>query len=302
MNWDSDIKGFETYLRLEKSVSENTVEAYLHDIQLLRNYLIDFDLKLQPTEITLSHLQSFLEDLNKTEIASTTQSRIISGIRAFYKFLLIEDIISEDPTELLEMPHTLRKLPEVLSNAEIDKMLQTIDRSVDEGVRNAAMLETLYACGLRVSELIELKLSNIYFDEEFVMVTGKGNKQRLVPIHAEALKQIRIYLENIRTHINIKKGNENYVFLNKRGTKLSRVMVFIFIKKIAELAGIRKNISPHTFRHSFATELVQNGADLRSVQEMLGHASITTTEIYTHLNTKFLRETIKKYHPRYSNL
>lgn len=298
MEWNSQIKAFEIYLRLEKSVSKNTVEAYLHDVNLLANYFRKRNNGITPQKVTLKDLQDFLSEISDF-IAPTSQNRIISGIRAFYKYLLIEDIVDTDPTELLEMPKQNRKLPEVLSDQEINLLLDHIDKSTPDGMRNSIMIETLYGCGLRVSELTNLKLSDIFFEEEFIQVIGKGDKQRLVPVNKRALDLIKIYITEVRSHVEIKKGNENYVFLNRLGTKISRITVFNFIKAAAQKAGIKKEISPHTFRHSFATELIQNGADLRAIQEMLGHASITTTEIYTHLDRSFLKDTIEKFHPRY---
>ncbi len=300
-DWKRCIKEFETYLKLERGFSENTVLAYVKDITYFYdNYIENEDgAALAPDQVQLSNLQEFLKNINKAEIAATSQSRMISGIRAFYKYLLLNNQINYDPTELLEMPKTARKLPTVLSHNEIEKMIAQIDRSTPEGTRNLAIIEVLYGCGLRVSELVNLQLSKIYFKEEFILVTGKGDKQRLVPINSQALKMVLLYVENIRNHLAIKKGNEDFVFLNRRGSRLSRIMVFNIIKDLVRKAGISKTVSPHTFRHSFATELVENGADLRAVQEMLGHSSITTTEIYTHLNTKFLRETILKFHPMY---
>ena len=295
VDWNSQIRAFEHYLRLEKAVSKNTLEAYLHDIRRFERYYSD----LSPEEITLNHLQDFLLEINKLGISATSQNRIISGIRAFFRYELLEDIIETDPTELLELSRQTRKLPSVLSDEEVNLLIDHIDKSTPDGMRNSVMVETLYGCGLRVSELINLKLSDIFFEEEFIQVTGKGDKQRLVPINQRALQLIILYIKEVRSQVEIKKGNENYIFLNRLGTKISRVTVFNFIKKAALNAGIKKEISPHTLRHSFATELILNGADLRAIQEMLGHSSITTTEIYTHLDRTFLRETIEKYHPRY---
>lgn len=299
MEWYSQIKNFKTYLQLEKAVSGNTLDAYLHDVNMLAKSLEAKGIT-SPEDVKLQDLQDFLSEINSSfEYAATTQNRIISGIRAFYRYLLIEDIVETDPTELLEMPRQSRKLPEVLSDTEINLLIDHIDKSTPDGMRNSVMLETLYGCGLRVSELINLKLSDIFFEEEFIQVIGKGNKQRLIPINKRALQLILIYVKEVRSHIDIKNGNENYVFINRLGTKVSRVTVFNFIKSAAQKAGIQKEISPHTLRHSFATELIHNGADLRAIQEMLGHSSITTTEIYTHLDRKFLKNTIEKFHPRY---
>ena len=295
--WNRVVSDFEIWLRLEKGLMPNSIDAYLHDVAYLSDYATANS--LIPEEITLTDLQNFLKELNSTDIAATTQCRMISGIRMFFKYLLIEDAITENPAELLDVPKTTRKLPDVLTNNEIDKMLQTLDNSRPDEARNTVMIEVLYGCGLRVSELVDLTLSQLYLDEECLLITGKGNKQRWVPINSGAITVLRNYLTLIRTQIPVKAGHENYVFLNRRGTKLSRVYVFMVIKKAAEAAGIRKQVSPHSLRHSFATELVQNGADLRAVQEMLGHSSITTTEIYTHVSRSYLRATIANYHPRY---
>lgn len=295
--WNRVVSDFEIWLRLEKGLMPNSIDAYLHDVAYLSDYAAANS--LIPEQITLTDLQNFLKELNSTDIAATTQCRMISGIRMFFKYLLIEDAITENPAELLDVPKTTRKLPDVLTNNEIDKMLQTLDNSRPDEARNTVMIEVLYGCGLRVSELVDLTLSQLYLDEECLLITGKGNKQRWVPINSGAITVLRNYLTLIRTQIPTKAGHENYVFLNRRGTKLSRVYVFMVIKKAAEAAGIRKQVSPHSLRHSFATELVQNGADLRAVQEMLGHSSITTTEIYTHVSRSYLRETIANYHPRY---
>jgi integrase/recombinase XerD len=285
------------FLKLEKGLLPNSIDAYIHDVSYLSEY--SRKIALLPEEIKLADLQDFLKELNATEIALTTQCRMISGIRMFFKYLLVEDAIQENPADLLDVPRTTRKLPDVLSNAEVDRMLATLDNSKPDEARNTVIIEILYGCGLRVSELVGLTLSQLYLDEECLLITGKGNKQRWVPINSRAIKLLENYISFIRTQIPIKPGNENYVFLNHRGTKLSRVYVFMIIKKAVESAGIRKAVSPHSLRHSFATELVQNGADLRAVQEMLGHSSITTTEIYTHISRSYLRKTILEYHPRY---
>jgi integrase/recombinase XerD len=295
--WNRTIHDFEIFLKLEKGLLPNTIEAYLRDV----NHLAVFakEMSLPPEEVKLSHLREFLKELNDTEVALSTQARMVSGIRMFYKYLLVEDAIAENPADLLELPRMARKLPDVLTNSEIDRMLQTLDRSRDDEARNAVIIEVLYGCGLRVSELVNLTLSQLYLDEECLLITGKGNKQRWVPINSGAIELLKDYILNIRSSIPIKEGNESFVFLNRRGTRLSRVFVFMIIKKAVELAGIRKTVSPHSLRHSFATELVQNGADLRAVQEMLGHSSITTTEIYTHISRTYLRDTIVNFHPRY---
>jgi integrase/recombinase XerD len=298
LNWKADIIGFKTYLKLEKSLSENSVESYLHDVEKLVQFLELNKLNLNATEIRPQHLRDFLKWIHELGMTATSQARILSGLRAFYKFLLLENVINDDPTELLETPRTMRKLPDTLSQDEIDLILNTIDRSKAEGERNLAMLETLYSCGLRVSELVNLKISDLFLTEGYVRVVGKGDKERLVPIGGMAVKQIKNYRENVRVHIEIKKGEDDILFLNRRGARLTRVMIFTIIKGLAVKAGIRKTISPHTFRHSFATHLVEGGADLRAVQEMLGHESITTTEIYTHLDRSFLKEQVMKFHPR----
>lgn len=299
MKSDFYIKGFKAFLRLEKSLSENSVSAYVHDVSLLLQFI---ELQPQPVElekVDLKLLQKFVQNIHGLGLSATSQSRIISGVKSFFKYLLLEDMIRVNPTELLESPKSGRKLPDVLSVAEINLLLDTIDVSTPEGTRNKAIIETMYGCGLRVSELTELKISNIYTDVEFIRVVGKGNKERLIPIGASALKYIEIYKNHIRVHNTPKKNNEDFLFLNKRGSKLSRVMIFYIIKELTTKAGITKNVHPHTLRHSFATHLVEGGADLRAVQEMLGHESITTTEIYTHLDREFLRDTIHRFHPRY---
>lgn len=298
MIWDNYIKGFKTYLQLEKSLSANSIEAYIHDVEKLTQYLEVRNLKLTPEKIVLHDLQDFVKWLNELGVNARTQSRIISGIKSFYKYLLLEDTIKSNPTELLESPKIGRHLPDTLSLEEINKIISAIDLSKPEGQRNKAMLETLYSCGLRVSELIDLRISGLHFNSGFINVIGKGDKERLVPFGSVAIKYIKIYIEEVRNHINIQKGHEDILFISKRGKKLSRVMIFLIIKDLAKRCGIKKSISPHTFRHSFASHLVDRGADLRAVQEMLGHESITTTEIYTHLDRKFLRDNILEFHPR----
>lgn len=298
MNWQIYIDGFRNYLRLERSLSENSVEAYIGDVKKLSDFLAFSSPDTGPKDLQLNHLQEFTGWIHEAGLGARTQARIISGIKAFYKYLLLENEIKNDPTELLEAPRLGRKLPETLSIVEIDRMIAEIDLSKAEGERNKAIIETLYGCGLRVSELINLKISDLFPSEQFIRVTGKGNKERLVPIGKTALKHINLYLENIRNHLNIRKGEEDILFLNRNGKRLSRVMIFYIIRDLAERAGISKTISPHTFRHSFATHLVEGGADLRAVQEMLGHASITTTEIYTHLDRDYLRSNILEFHPR----
>ncbi|QEM03852.1 site-specific tyrosine recombinase XerD [Mucilaginibacter rubeus] len=298
MDWRSAIKGFQAYLKLEKSLSDNSIEAYSRDIEKLYQYSDSQIVKLKPELITLTDLRGFINWINELGMIPSSQARILSGIKAFYKYLLMEDIIKSDPSELLESPRITRKLPDTLSYEEINKIIAALDLSKPEGIRNKAILETLYGSGLRVSELTELKLSNLYLDIEFIKVTGKGNKERLVPIGSEAIKALKIWIENVRVHNPIKRGEEDYVFLNRRGTRLSRQIIFLTIKGLAETIGLKKKISPHTFRHSFATHLVEGGADLRAVQEMLGHESITTTEIYTHLDREYLKSTISQFHPR----
>ena len=299
MSWQSYIKGFKSYLQLEKSLSGNSVEAYLRDVDKFVRYMDLGGLKLNVDEVTLSHLESFIRWINEIGMDAHSQARIISGIRAFYKYLMMEDVLTVNPTELLITPRLARKLPDTLALEEINALMESIDQSTPEGVRNKAMLETLYGCGLRVSELVNLKISDMFLDVEFIKVIGKGNKERLIPIGTQAIKYIRIYMDTIRVHIEPKKGEEDILFLNRRGSRLSRVMVFYIIKECAAKIGLKKTISPHTFRHSFATHLIEGGADLRAIQEMLGHASITTTEIYTHLDRDFLRSTIMQFHPRY---
>jgi integrase/recombinase XerD len=298
LDWRSAIKGFRAYLKLERSLSKNSIEAYSRDIEKLYQFADCQPDKLQPENITLSHLRQFIAWVNELGMIPSSQARILSGIKSFYKYLLMENMIKSDPSELLESPKIQRKLPDTLSYIDINKMIDAIDLSKPEGARNKAILEVLYGCGLRVSELTELKLSNLYLDIEFIKVTGKGSKERLVPIGGSAVKALKIWTENVRVHIHIKKGEEDLVFLNRRGSRLSRVYIFMIIKDLALLTGINKTISPHTFRHSFATHLVEGGADLRAVQEMLGHESITTTEIYTHLDREYLKGTIQSFHPR----
>ncbi len=297
--WLAYKKGFKAYLQLEKSLSANSVEAYLHDIEKLTAFLEISGSKISPTEISLQHLEQFIEWISKLGMVPGSQARIISGLRSFFKYCLLEQIITIDPAALLEAPKLKRALPDILSFNEIETIIQQIDLSKPEGGRNKAILETLYSCGLRVTELVNLRLSCLYLDVGFIKVIGKGDKERLVPIGSDAIKYINIYRETIRVHVAIKKANEDILFVNRRGGQLSRVMIFLIIKGLAKKAGINKTISPHTFRHSFATHLVEGGADLRAVQEMLGHESITTTEIYTHLDRHFLRETLHQFHPAF---
>ncbi|MEO6221015.1 MAG: site-specific tyrosine recombinase XerD [Ginsengibacter sp.] len=299
--WQIYKKGFKSYLQLEKSLSENSVEAYLHDLEKFNQYLLFSFPEIVPGEVEMIHLENFLKWITELGMTPASQSRIISGLRSFYKYCLQENISASDPTTLLETPKQPKYFPEVLSFSEIEKISDCIDVSTPEGCRNKAMIETLYSCGLRVSELINLRLSCLYFDTGYVRIIGKGDKERLVPVGGPAIKFIKLYLQNIRVHVAIIPGNEDIVFLNRRGKKLSRVMIFIIIKDLVKLAGIAKNISPHTFRHSFATHLVEGGADLRAVQEMLGHESITTTEIYTHLDREYLRDVLQQYHPAFNS-
>ena len=296
--WNSYLNGFKAYLQLEKSLSANSVEAYMHDVSKITQFMEVQGLDLLPGEMELHHLQSFLQWITESGMTARTQARVISGIKAFYRYLLIENLVQRDPTELLDSPKIGLKLPVTLTLNEIDLMISKLDLSKPEEKRNKAMLETLYGCGLRVSELVNLKISGLYFNEGFIKVVGKGNKERLVPVGSIAQAEILFYLSDLRPHIPVKKGHDDILFLGRRGTNLSRVMVFTVIKRLAAQAGIKKQISPHTFRHSFATHLVEGGADLRAVQEMLGHESITTTEIYTHLDRDYLRSTIIQYHPR----
>ena len=298
MSWKSYIHGYQSYLRLEKSLSLNSIEAYLHDVEKLTQFLELSGKTVVPGEVSLNILKDFLRWITELGMTPASQARIISGLKGFYKYLLLENIIQKDPTELLESPRTGRKLPVFLTVDEINTLIEAIDLSTPGGKRNKAILEVMYGCGLRVSELVGLRISNIYFNEGFVKVVGKGNKERLVPLGDTARNEIVHYLKEIRTGIFIRAGNDDIIFLNRRGSKLSRVMIFTIIKNLAIKAGIKKTISPHTFRHSFATHLVEGGADLRAVQEMLGHESITTTEIYTHLDREYLRSTIIQFHPR----
>src|SRR6056297_422361 len=297
ITWEISIEQFVNFLRLERSLSSNSISAYKNDIKKLREYLSAQREALYPNQIDFNHLRDFLHWINELGMSPTTQSRVISGIKAFFKYLLIENYIEQDPTELLESPKIGWRLPQILTLDEIEQILGAIDLSQPEGQRNKAILETLYSCGLRVSELIYLRLSNLYFNKGFIRVIGKGNKERLIPISQKAIREINHYLED-RKHLPIEDNFKDILFLNRRGKQLTRVMVFVIVKKLAEKAGINKNISPHTFRHSFASHLIEGGADLRAIQEMLGHESITTTETYTHLDKDYLRETIIEHHPR----
>ena len=296
MSWETSIKGFKSYLQIERSLSDNSVQAYIRDVKKFANYAIPIE--LSELKVSRVDISDFLAQINKKNISSRSQARIISGIKAFYKYLIMEDYLKINPTELIESPKIGLKLPDTLSLIEIDKLIAAVDLSNKQGERNRAILETLYSCGLRVSELVNLQLSNIHFKEGYLKVTGKGDKERLAPIGGRAIKYLTIYINEVRNHQEIKKGNEDFVFLNNRGAKLTRVMIFIIIQKLTEKIGLKKKISPHTFRHSFATHLIEGGADLRAVQEMLGHESITTTEIYTHLDNEYLRSNIIQFHPR----
>lgn len=297
--WEPYKKGFKAYLQLEKSLSDNSVEAYLHDVDKLTQFLELGNKLKSPPELDLKDLQQFIKSIFELGMTATSQARIISGIRGFYKYCLLENIVTADPSSLLEAPKTKRALPDFLGLDEIENMIAQIDLSKPDGGRNKAILETMYSCGLRVSEVINLKISCLYLDIGFIRVIGKGDKERLVPIGRDAVKYITIYKDNIRGHQPVKNGFGDVLFLNKRGQGLSRVMIFYIIKDLARKAGITKNISPHTFRHSFATHLIEGGADLRAVQEMLGHESITTTEIYTHLDKDYLRSTLQLFHPAF---
>lgn len=295
--WESYKNGFSAYLQLEKSLSKNSIEAYLHDIDKLTAFMQLQNMHKSPADIVLNDLQQFIKWIAELNMTTSSQARIISGLKAFYKYCQSENIITKDPSLLLEAPKLKRTLPDTLSFEEIELIITQIDLSKPEGVRNKALLETMYSCGLRVSEAVELKISQLYLDVGFVRVVGKGDKERLIPIGRDAIKHINIYRENTRVHIPVKKGEEDILFLNRRGSRMTRVMIFLIIKDLVQKANIGKNISPHTFRHSFATHLVEGGADLRAVQEMLGHESITTTEIYTHLDREYLRDTLQRFHP-----
>jgi len=298
LDWQTALIGFKSYLRLERSLSANTIEAYLHDVDMLMQFFNAKSLKNEVSDVSGNDLKDFLVWINELGMLPPTQARVLSGLKAFFKYLLLDNQIKIDPSALIESPKTSRKLPDTLSIIEINKLIEAIDLSKVEGMRNKAILELLYGCGLRVSELTNLKISNLFLEIDFIKILGKGDKERLVPIGSEAIKFLRIFIEEIRVHITVKPGKEDFVFLNMRGNPISRVMVFLIIKDLAKKAGINKSISPHTFRHSFATHLIEGGADLRAVQEMLGHESITTTEIYTHLDRDYLRDTIIQFHPR----
>jgi len=299
MDWKSSIRLFGAYLKLERSLSEHSIDAYVHDVQKLASYQTLNPPAKSPDEIRHQDLQAFLAYIHDLGLNATSQARIISGLRSFFKFLITENLIKYNPAEQVDMPKTKRKLPDTLDADEVDRLIGAIDLSTDQGMRNKAILETLYSSGLRVSELTGLKISCVYEYEGFLKVIGKGDKERMVPVGKAALKAISLYQKEVRVHVPIQKGQDDILFVNRRGKGLSRVMVFHIIKDLAVAAGIRKSISPHTMRHSFATHLVEAGADLRAVQEMLGHESITTTEIYTHLSREYLRKEVLKFHPRY---
>lgn len=296
MKWSVLLNNFESYLQLEKGLSENTLMAYAKDVQKLQNYAEEINKTVDQLEY--NDLNSFVGALYDIGLSARSQARVVSGVKQFFDFLILEDVLKINPAELLEPPKIGRKLPEVLSIEEIDSMIRQIDLSKNEGHRNKAILETLYCCGLRVSELCDLKISQIFYDEGFVRVIGKGNKERLIPFAESVKKELGFYFDAMRNHMEIARGHEDFVFLNRRGKQLTRVMIFTIIKDLAEKAGIKKNISPHTFRHSFATHLLEGGANLRAIQDMLGHESILTTEIYTHVSNQAQREAILKYHPR----
>ncbi|MFN8274414.1 MAG: site-specific tyrosine recombinase XerD [Flavobacteriaceae bacterium] len=297
MNWDSYIKSYKSYLKIERGLSNNTIENYTFDILRLTNYLSEFKINVSPIQISAEILQQFIYEISK-ELNARSQARIISGLKSFFSYLIFEDYRSDDPLALIESPRIGRKLPDTLSISEIDSLISAIDLSKPEGERNRAILETLYGCGLRVSELTELKISDLFFDEGFVKITGKGSKQRFVPIGSTTQRYINIYQQQIRSHLTVKKGSEDILFLNRRGSKLTRAMIFTIIRDLAKDIGLEKVISPHTFRHSFATHLLENGADLRSIQMMLGHESITTTEVYVHLDRRHLAHMVNQFHPR----
>ena len=297
--WPAYKKGFKAYLQLEKSLSGNSIEAYLADLEKLTTFLESTSSEKAPGAVCLGDLQAFVKWVAELGMTQSSQSRIISGIKAFYKYCLLEEVTTKDPTTLLEAPKLQRKLPDTLTFDEIENIIGQIDLSAPEGGRNKAILETMYICGLRVSEVVNLKISQLFLDVGFIRVIGKGNKERLVPVGSVASKYILLYKKNIRVHQPVQKGEEDILFLNRRGRRLTRVMIFLIIKDLVKKAGITKTISPHTFRHSFATHLVEGGADLRAVQEMLGHESITTTEIYTHLDREFLRKTLHQFHPAF---
>ncbi|MBU3714477.1 MAG: site-specific tyrosine recombinase XerD [Ferruginibacter sp.] len=299
--WEVYKRGYKAWLQLEKSLADNSVEAYLHDLDKFIEYLCLSKENKTPADIELKHLEEFIRWIHELGMTATSQARIISGLRSFYKYCILEQITEKDPTVLLEAPKLKRLLPDTLSFEEIEQIISAIDLSLPEGTRNKAIFETMYSCGLRVSELVNLKISSLYLDVGFIKVIGKGDKQRLVPIGTDAVKYIQIYKNTVRNQMKVAQGHEDVLFLNRRGKGLSRVMIFLILKDLVKKAEIKKNVSPHTFRHSFATHLVEGGADLRAVQEMLGHESITTTEIYTHLDRDYLRSTLQQYHPGFKH-
>ena len=296
-NWQSYIKEYQNYLKLERGLSKNTIDNYTFDVEKLVLFLTQKEINVSPIQITEEVIQQFIYEM-ASQVNPRSQSRLISGLKSFFNYLIFEDYRNDTPLELIEVPKTGRKLPDTLSTIEIDSLIQAIDLSTPEGERNKAMLETLYSCGLRVSELISLKLSDLFFEEGFIKITGKGNKQRFVPVGKSTIKIVTSYVNQVRVYLSIQKNFEDTLFLNRRGRQLTRAMVFTIIKNLAIKINLNKTISPHTFRHSFATHLLENGADLRSIQLMLGHESITTTEVYMHLDRKFLSEVLNNYHPR----
>ncbi|MEH6513278.1 MAG: site-specific tyrosine recombinase XerD [Maribacter arcticus] len=300
MNWQHALKDYTVYLKLERGLSKNSIQSYTRDIEKLMNFLNSHSVSVNPIQIEKDTVQQFIYEIAKV-INPRSQARIISGLKSFFNYLIFEDYRKDNPLDLIESPKIGRKLPDTLSENEIDKLIQAIDLSSNEGERNRAMLETLYGCGLRVSELIDLKISDLFFEEDFIKVTGKGDKQRFVPISSVNKKYINIYRNEIRVHLNIQEGFQDILFLNRRGKQLTRAMIFTIVKNLAVTIGLQKNISPHTFRHSFATHLLENGADLRAIQQMLGHESITTTEIYMHVDRSHLAEVMNNFHPRKSN-
>ena len=297
--WDYEVNEFKNYLKLERSLSNNSIDAYLLDIRKLTSFISEnYSTSLSIENINVSIIESFIKHLFKSESSTYSQARIVSGLKSFFNYLLLEEKIDINPMELIDAPKLVRKLPETLSIQEIENIINAVDLDSKEGMRNKAILETLYSCGLRVSELVNLKVQNLFLDIGFIKVLGKGMKERLVPIGTKAAECISLYMKEYRININITEGFEGYLFINRRGKNLTRNMIFIIVKDLVKKAGLNKNISPHTFRHSFATHLIEGGADLRAVQEMLGHESITTTEIYTHLNKNYLKEVVNKFHPR----
>jgi integrase/recombinase XerD len=298
MNWSNYLEGYKSYLQLEKSLSSNTVEAYLKDINKFTEFLQSQGFSQNPVDVTQAKIREFIDFINELGMSASSQARALSGIKSFFKFLLIQDVLDKDPSALIETPKIGRKLPVVLSPIEVSNLLQAIDLSSETGYRNVAIIEVLYGCGLRVSELVNLKITDVHFDDSFIKVQGKGNKERLIPIGKKAKNAINEYLQNYRVTLRVDRKDENTLFLNRRGKKMTRVMIFTIIKDLAIKIDLQKNISPHTFRHSFATHLIEGGADLRAIQDMLGHESITTTEVYTHLDKEFLKDTILRFHPR----